>query len=199
MKITIQEVSLRNFFSVGNKWLSLQFDKGLFQVTGHNLDTNTRNGVGKSITICDSLMFAFFGKPVRKINLTDIPNTINGKKACEVKLKFLVEDKPYMIHRGLKPGFLILYENYKEGDEKLSKNENEKQDCLQKLTQKRIHELINANFNTFSHVLIMSNSYTSSFLDLEKAKKREIIEDILGISIFGKMCDVAKDVSLENK
>jgi DNA repair exonuclease SbcCD ATPase subunit len=199
MKINIKEISIKNFLSVGNKWITIDFREGLFRVTGENLDNNTRNGVGKSSVFIDSLMFAVFGKPVRKINLSDIPNTINNKRGCEVKLKFDVENDSYMIHRGVNPGFLKLYEKYSEGDENLKNNDNEKQDSAKKYTQKRIDDLIKASFSTFSHILIMSNSYTSPFLDLEKNKKREIIESILGITIFGDMNDIAKSLSLDLK
>jgi DNA repair exonuclease SbcCD ATPase subunit len=199
MKVSIQKVSMKNFLSVGNKWLTIDFREGLYRVTGDNLDNNTKNGVGKSSVFIDSLMFGLFGKPVRKITLPDLPNTINGGKACEVKLLFSIEDKDYLIHRGIKPGFLKLYENYNEGDEDTKKNKDEIEDSAKKFTQKRIDDLIASNFNTLSHLLIMSNTYTSPFLDLDTKKKREIIEDILGVSVFGCMAEKAKEESLSLK
>jgi DNA repair exonuclease SbcCD ATPase subunit len=199
MKVTIQKVSMKNFLSVGNKWLTVDFREGLYRVMGDNLDNNTKNGVGKSSVFIDSLMFGLFGKPVRKINLPDLPNTINGGKACEVKLWFSIETKEFLIHRGIKPGFLKLYENYKEGDEDLKNNKDEIEDSAKKFTQKKIDELICSNFNTLSHLLIMSNTYTSPFLDLDTKKKREIIEDILGVSVFGSMANKAKEESLSLK
>jgi DNA repair exonuclease SbcCD ATPase subunit len=341
MKVTIEKVSMKNFLSVGNKWLTVDFRKGLYRVTGENLDNNTKNGVGKCVdgdtevevtnsylkeysstttvkkivdfyekypeskgtisvktpygfkkieeakqtdysiplkivtsknksVICskqhrfktnetdfkkaqdfkvndeiltedglerikevtiltneqplydfqveeveqyytngivshnssiflDSLMFGLFGKPIRKVSLTDLANSINGGKGCEIKLYLKVEEKSYMIYRGINPSFLKLYENYNDGDENLKENENEKQDGAKKFTQKRIDDLIGSNFNTLSHLLIMSNTYTAPFLDLDAKKKREIIEDILGISIFGSMAEKAKESSLEMK
>jgi hypothetical protein len=50
MKVTITKVSMKNFLSVGNKWTTVEFDKGLFRVTGNNLDNNTKNGVGKCVS-----------------------------------------------------------------------------------------------------------------------------------------------------
>jgi DNA repair exonuclease SbcCD ATPase subunit len=152
-----------------------------------------------SSIFADSLMFGLFGKPLRKISLPDIPNTINNKKSCEVKLWFSLEDNHFMIYRGIAPGFLKLYENYSEGDENKKNNEDEKQDSSKKYTQKRIDELIGSNFNTLSHLLIMSNTYTSPFLDLDSKKKREIIEDILGVGIFGDMANSSKTKSLDLK
>lgn len=199
MKVNIQKVSMKNFISVGSKPIVIDFRNGLFRVTGDNLDNNTRNGVGKSTVFLDSLMFGLFGKPVRKIKLTDIPNTTNQKKKCEVKVWLSIEDKNYMIHRGIAPGFLKLYSDYTDGDENVKNNENEAEDSAKKFTQQKIDDLIGSNFNTFSHLLIMSNTYTAPFLDLDTKKKREIIENILGISVFGNMSDLAKTDSLEMK
>jgi len=193
MKINIKEIHLRNFLSIGNTWLTFQFREGLYRITGENLDNNTKNDVGKSTMVCDSLMYGLFGKPLRRINLSDIPNTINNKKDCEVKLFLSVENREYMIHRGIQPSFLKFYENYKEGDENLKDNENEKQDSAKKFTQKRIDEIIGANFNTYSHLLIMSNSYAVPFLDLKTEQKREILEDILGVGMFGEMTEHVKE------
>jgi DNA repair exonuclease SbcCD ATPase subunit len=200
MKVNIKKLHLRNFFSVGNKWLTIDYRTGLYRVKSINEDAGDGgNAGGKSSCFVEGIMFGLLGKPVRKINLSDIPNTINGKKDCEVKLELSIENNNYLIHRGINPGFLKLYENYKEGDENLKKNENEKQDSAKKLTQKRIDDLIGSSFNTLSHLLIMSNSYTSSFLDLETAKKREVIEDILGIGVFGTMAENVKKEDLELK
>jgi DNA repair exonuclease SbcCD ATPase subunit len=199
MKVSIKKVSMKNFLSVGNKWITIDFREGLYRVTGENLDNNTKNGVGKSCCVIDSLMYGLFGKPVRKINLIDVPNTINGGKNCELKLWFSIESKNYLIYRGIKPSFLKLYENYNEGDEYVKNNKDEIEDSAKKFTQKRIDELICSNFNTLSHLLIMSNTYTSPFLDLDSKRKREIIEDILGVSIFGYMAEKSKDESLNIK
>lgn len=185
MKIEIKSISLKNFLSVGQKWLNIDFRKGLFRVTGENLDTGSRNGVGKSTIFVDSLMFGLFGKTVRKINIPDIPNTINNSKGCEVKVKFTIGNVNYEIHRGISPSFLKLY---KDGVEEI-------QDSAKKFTQKKIDEIIGSDFNTFSHLLIMSSSYSTPFLDLDTNKKRGILEDILGVSVFGKMSDVLRKQS----
>jgi len=178
MKVIIKKLHLKNFFSFGNKWSTIPFEQGLYRVQGENLDNNTRNGAGKSVGYCDGLMFGLFGKPLRKINLPDIPNTINGKKGCEVKLELSIEGKEYMIYRGIAPGFLKLYENYTAGDEDKKNNDSETQDSAKKFTQKKIDDLIGSNYNTFSHLLVMSNSYSAPFLDLKSDKKREIIEKL---------------------
>jgi len=199
MKINFKKIFARNFLSIGNRGLSFEYKPGLFRVSGENLDNQTRNGVGKSLLTSEILCYGLFGKPMRKISLADLPNTINDKKGCEVKLQFSIEDKNYMIHRGIKPDFLKFYEDYEEGDENKKNNAKEKEDSAKKYTQKRIDELVKAGFNTLSHILVMSNSYTAPFLDLDKNKKREIVESILGVSVFSNITDLAKDKSLDLK
>lgn len=193
MKLDIKGISIKNFLSVGQKWLDVDFRQGLFRVTGENQDTGSRNGVGKSTIFIDAVMFGLFGKPVRDINLPDIPNTINNGKGCEVKIKFSIGNDEYMIHRGINPGFLLLHKNGTELG----------QDSAKKFTQKKIDEIIGSSFKTFSHLLIMSNSYSTPFLDLDTNSKRAILEDILGVSIFGKMNDQltkeTKDLNTEYK
>jgi DNA repair exonuclease SbcCD ATPase subunit len=182
MKVNIKNISVKNFLSIGQKWLEIDFREGLFRVTGENKDTDSRNGVGKSTIFIDAIMFGLFGKPVRKISLGDIPNTINNSKGCEVKIGVQVGDTDYEIQRGIKPNFLRLLKNGEEVE----------QDSAKKFTQKKIDDIICSDFNTFSHLLIMSNSYSTPFLDLDSGKKRGILEDILGVSVFGRMNEVLK-------
>jgi DNA repair exonuclease SbcCD ATPase subunit len=347
MKININSLHVRNFLSVGNKWIDIFYEKGLFRVSGENLDNNTRNGLGKCLDgttqieisvkqkkilkhlnllnnkttikdivdlfiqfpnykskilvktpygfkeiqeatqtdfsipleivtsnnkkiICsknhlfkidnnsilsnesfkkaedfkindqvvtedgfeiikeitpktvaqplfdlqvaevkqfysngilshnssifvDGLMFGLFGKPVRKVNLESLVNK-NNQKFCEIKVDFNVENRRYLIHRGIKPSFLKLYEDYDE-----SQTNPEIEDSAKKFTQKRIDALLSANFNTFNHLLVMTSAYTTPFLELDSSKKRQVIEDLLGVSIFGEMSEKAKDLFLDHK
>jgi len=126
MRINIKSLSLKNFLSVGNKWVEIDFRKGLYRVTGENIDTGSKNGVGKSALFIDGVIFALFGKPVRKINIPDIPNTINNKRKCEVKISFEINSNIYEIHRGVSPGFITLKINDKEELEDSAKKFTEK-------------------------------------------------------------------------
>jgi len=65
MKINIKEIQLKNFLSVGNKWLKIDFREGLYRVTGENLDKNTKNGVGKCVD-GDTITNIFFNNEETK-------------------------------------------------------------------------------------------------------------------------------------
>ena len=59
--VTFQKVSIRNFLSVGENPVVVEFNSGLNIITGNNKDkVDRRNGVGKS-TVADSVYFAIFG------------------------------------------------------------------------------------------------------------------------------------------
>ena len=59
------------------------------------------NGSGKS-TLLDALTFVLFNKPFRKINKTQLINTVN-EKDCLVELEFDVNAREYVVRRGMKP------------------------------------------------------------------------------------------------
>ena len=64
--ITFNRVNIKNFLSVGETPVSIDFNKGLNIITGHNKDKlDRRNGVGKS-TIADSIYFYIFGNTLRE-------------------------------------------------------------------------------------------------------------------------------------
>lgn len=59
------------------------------------------NGAGKS-TVLDALTFVLFNKPFRKINKPQLPNATN-EKDCLVEIEFSVNNRDYLVRRGIKP------------------------------------------------------------------------------------------------
>lgn len=188
MRINIEKIKAKNFFSIGNNGIEFDFRKGLFRVTGDNKDSNGRNGAGKSVVLCETLAFVLYGKPIRKITKDEVINTTN-EKTCEVEIHFNKQNDKYIITRGIKPNYIRINKN----GEDLLENAN------MKTTQKEIDRILGSDFQTFTHLLVMSNSYSTPFMDLDSNKKRSIIEDVLGISVLGKMTDLIKRDHLELK
>ena len=76
--VTFQRLKIRNFLSVGEDEVIVDFRKGLHIITGINRDKeDRRNGVGKS-TIADALYFAIFGSTIREIKKEFIANNLTG-------------------------------------------------------------------------------------------------------------------------
>ena len=83
--ITFNKISIKNFLSVGNQQVQVDFKRGIHIITGINKDKeDRRNGVGKS-TIADAIYFAVFGETLRDLKKENIVNNIN-RKNCEVIL-----------------------------------------------------------------------------------------------------------------
>ena len=88
--ILFKKIRFKNFGSFGNAWTELELnEKNTTLVCG-------TNGSGKSFAFLDSITFALFGKPFRKINLTQLNNSIN-KKNCLVELEFSINKDEYKV------------------------------------------------------------------------------------------------------
>ena len=66
-KVIFEKLIIKNFLSVGNTPVIIDFRPGLHGITGINRDQiDRRNGVGKS-TIPDAMHFALFGSTIREL------------------------------------------------------------------------------------------------------------------------------------
>ena len=70
--ILFEKIRWKNFLSTGNQYTEINLQKD-----STTLIVGT-NGAGKS-TVLDALTFALFGKPFRKINKPQLPNSTNEK------------------------------------------------------------------------------------------------------------------------
>ena len=87
--ITLKTIKCKNFLSTGYHWNEINF---LQENTNLIIGTN---GSGKS-TMLDALPFALFNKPFRKINKSQLMNTVN-ERDCLVELEFSVNSRDYVV------------------------------------------------------------------------------------------------------
>ena len=186
-KINFKKVFMKNFLSIGNSGQEFNYEKGIHAVTGHVEPSLKRNGVGKSTCLADSITFALFGKPLRKVNKEDIVNTINNKD-CVVKVEFSVDRNNYIVERGIKPTYLKVFENDEEVRFDSMKN-----------TQKWLENKIQVNFTCFSNIIVLNINHSRPFLDMDAKSKREVLEDILSLNIYSRMAEEAKKRHLDAK
>ena len=195
----IKSITVKNFMSVGNQTQAVDFDKEhLTLVLGANLDlggddTGSRNGTGKT-TIVNALSYALYGQALTNIRKENLINKTNGKNML-VTVEFEKNGIKYRIERGRKPNVLRLYVN----DEQLKDNKEE--DDSQgdsRETQKFIEQLLEMSHTMFKH-LVALNTYTEPFLSMKAADQRDIIEQLLGITMLSEKAENLKAVIKETK
>jgi DNA repair exonuclease SbcCD ATPase subunit len=182
--INFTTLKWKNFLSTGNAWTEIDFERSPSTlIIGEN-------GSGKS-TLLDALTFALFNKPFRNVSKPQLINTINGKN-CLVEIAFTVGTKNYTIRRGLQPRVFDITVN----GEQIDKNANIRD--FQKYLEESILKL---NYKSFTQIVMLGSASFTPFMQLHLGARREIIEDILDISIFTSMNKVLKDklVNLENQ
>jgi DNA repair exonuclease SbcCD ATPase subunit len=190
--IKIKDLTVKNFMSVGNQTQAVNFGREqLTLVLGENLDqggddSGSRNGTGKT-TIVNALSFALFGNALTNIKKDNLINKINNKNML-VTLTFEKDGNKYKIERGRKPTIMKFYVNNQE--QSIESSDDSQGDMRE--TQKDIDELLGMSHDMFKHIVAL-NTYTEPFLSLKANEQREIIEQLLGITLLSEKADLLKE------
>lgn len=190
--IKIKELTVKNFMSVGNQTQAVNFEREqLTLVLGENLDqggddSGSRNGTGKT-TIVNALSFALYGTALTSIKKDNLINKINGKGML-VTLGFEKDGVIYRIERGRKPAVMKFFVN---NQEKAVADADDSQGDMRE-TQKDIDELLGMSHDMFKHILAL-NTYTEPFLSMKANEQREIIEQLLGITLLSEKSESLKE------
>jgi DNA repair exonuclease SbcCD ATPase subunit len=191
MSIKLKTLTVKNFMSVGNVSQAVNFEKELLTlVLGENLDqggddSGSRNGTGKT-TIVNALSFALFGNALTNIKKDNLINKINNKNML-VTLTFDKNGTSYRIERGRKPSIMKFYIN----DQEQSIAADESQGDMRE-TQKDIDQLLGMSHDMFKHIVAL-NTYTEPFLSMRANDQREIIEQLLGITMLSEKAESLKE------
>ena len=192
--ITVKNITLRNFLSIGNVTQAVDFDKkDITLILGENLDLGgdgARNGTGKT-TLIQGLSYALFGQPINNIRKDNLVNRTNAKGML-ITLEFNVNGTNYKIERGRKPNILKFYVN------DVQQKATEDQQGENKETQAAIERVLNMTPEMFKHIVVL-NTYSEPFLALKNNEQREIIEQLLGITLLSEKADVVKDLIRQSK
>lgn len=185
--ISFKTLTIKNFLSVGDEEITIDFTNGLNVITGFNRDEDDiKNGVGKS-TILNAFYFAIFGDTMQDLpNKSFIVNRKNGKN-CKVILTF--HDKSskfgseeFIIERGLAPQVL-----------KVMKNGMDKTKSTIPETNKYIKEVLSASEDIFSNCIIMRANNNVPFMNKKKGEKKSFIENMFNLSIFSDMLKLLRE------
>lgn len=194
MSIILKNITLRNFLSIGAVCQAVNFDRtDLTLILGENLDLGgdgARNGTGKT-SLIQGLSYALFGVPINSIRKDNLVNRTNSK-GMMVTLDFSVNGTEYKIERGRKPNILKFYvNNVQQKAQDDAQGEN-------KETQVAIERVINMSADMFRHIVAL-NTYSEPFLALKSNEQRDIIEQLLGITLLSEKADVIKEMIRNSK
>ena len=168
--ITFKKIRYKNFLSTGNTPIEISLNKSnTTLIVGSN-------GSGKS-TLLDALCFVLFNKPFRIIKKEQMVNTVNNGD-CEIVLEFDVGTKKYKIIRGIKPN---IFEIYQDGQ---LINQDASNIDYQKYLENNIMRL---NYRSFLQVVLLGSSSYEPFMKMKPRYRREVVEEILDIRVFGLM------------
>jgi len=177
--ITFNQLKIKNFLSVGEDEVVVDFRKGLHIITGINRDKeDRRNGVGKS-TIADALYFAIFGTTLREIKKEYVVNNLTDG-VCQVELTFNVNspkgNNNFVIIRSINPSKLYVFKDGVDRTRDSIANTNE-----------YIEAVLSSSPDVFQNCVIMTLNNTMPFMGKSKADKRKFIEQIFNLQIFSQM------------
>ena len=177
--------------SVGNATQSINFtNKNLVLVLGENMDlggddAGARNGTGKT-TIINALSYVFFGEALTNIRRDNLVNKTN-ERGMLVGIKFIKNNITYTIERGRKPQIFKFFANNIEQNTDSNEAQGENKD-----TQNEINRLIGMTHAMFKNIIAL-NTYTQPFLATRQAEQREIIEQLLGITLLSQKANLLKE------
>ena len=177
--------------SVGNQVQAIDFaNKSLVLVIGENMDlggddAGARNGTGKT-TIINALSYVFFGEALTNIRRDNLVNKTN-EKGMLVSVKFIKNNVTYTIERGRKPQVFKFYANDIEQNTESNEAQGENRE-----TQQEINKLMGMTHAMFKNIIAL-NTYTQPFLSTKQAEQREIIEQLLGITLLSQKADLLKE------
>ena len=174
--IRLKVVRWKNFLAAGNQFLEVELNKEpMTLVVG-------KNGAGKS-TMIDAITFSLFGRPFKKVNKSQLVNSVNEKDMI-TEIEFSIGKNEWKVRRGVKPN---LFEIYNNGN---LINQDAKSMDYQKYLEDKVLKL---NFKSFTQIVVLGSASFVPFMQLSANDRRIIIEDILDIGIFSVMKSLLKD------
>ena len=174
--ILFETIRWKNFLSTGNHFSEIKFNQHASTlITGSN-------GSGKS-TVLDALTFGLFGNPFRKINKSQLINSMN-EKDTKVEVEFSISTTDWKVVRGIKPNVFEIHRDGKCLDQ--FANANDQQKWFEQ-------NVLKMNYKSFTQIVILGSSTFVPFMQLTSSNRREVIEDLLDIKIFSSMNNIIKE------
>ena len=177
--------------SVGNATQVIEFERtDLTLVLGLNMDLGgdgSRNGTGKT-TIINALSYALYGQALTNIKKNNLINKTNAK-GMYVTVDFCVNNVDYRIERGRGPNLLKFFIDNTEQEVAQDTAQGDSRE-----TQAYIERILGMSHDMFKHIMAL-NTYNEPFLSLRANDQRQIIEQLLGITLLSEKADRIKELN----
>lgn len=182
-KVIFQKVRAKNFRSVGNDWMEVDFLKAK-----STLVVSEDNGSGKSTLTVWAPYYALFDKPYNPKELkAALVNSATNKDAM-VELFFNTKGKNWLVRRGYKPSvFEILFQD---------DNGNWIKDqapAAMKDQQKYLESIIGFDAKIAENIMILGADKFTPFVEMDAPSRRHVVEKIWDLAVFPVMLKVAKE------
>lgn len=182
MRITFKYLTLKNFRSVSNHSIRVDFN------TGNTLISSTDNGSGKSTITTAGVCFALYGKPYAKgQKKTSLINSKNGRE-CLVELAFDVGVKQYVVRRGMKPDLFEIYDDGQLIDPDASVRDY----------QEVLQNIIGIDEKILFNLMLVGRDKFVPFAEMTAAERRHYVEEMLDLNVFSVMNELNKEDIKQN-
>jgi len=169
-------------------------EENMFDITVNSNDHRyyTNGILSHNTTLIQGLCYGLYGHAITNIKKDNLINRTNGKGML-VTVDFECSGINYKIERGRKPNILKFYVNDQLQE---AKDDNSQGDSRE--TQQDIERLLNMSYDMFKHIVVL-NTYTEPFLGLRALDQRNIIEQLLGITLLSEKSEILKEQNRETK
>ena len=187
-QVTFESMWFKNFMSFGNvKTVVDLTETGTSLIIGENFDEGGSSGAGKT-TLMNALSYVLYDKiPRDDVKKDKLINNVNASKAVtmEVGLAMTVGTDKYVLERrrGANAGVKLV----KNGVDETPASVNRGDDSF----DKKVEEIIGFSYNLFSQIILF-NGNSTAFLSLTGPQQRELIEELLRITLLSRKAEALK-------
>lgn len=186
MRLNFRKLKIHNFKSFLDESFDFSAMSGMTLVCGKNLDIpGQANSAGKS-SIFDALLYALFGQLQTNVKNKNLKNRYSNDVDMEVILYFDIDGKRrFRINRGMNKysqtmlKVVELSDNNEETD--LSKSSIAETESFLE------NEILCCDVSIFLRTILLSSDQNYNFFLLSKGAKKDFVEKLFNIAIFGEM------------
>lgn len=185
MRINFGKLEIHNFKSFLDEEFDFSSMSGMTLVCGKNHDIpGQANSAGKS-SIFDALLYALFGQLQTSVKNKNLKNRYSDDSSMEVTLYFNIDGKNHFkVTRGLNKygqSFFKVFSINGDLENELTKSSVYETEAFLE------NELLHCDVSIFLRTILLSSDQNYNFFLLSKGGKKDFVEKLFNIRVFGEM------------